>query len=173
MENGRIKVSTMNPPEHMIVMVFRGDQIFTHCRISGDKKKWIDHLTDEHFYIFESDEWQKVGEVISNKGIKLDDMPTENEKSSEVTTSIKTLTFELSRFLIAKNIKYGNSALSPLSIFAKGMAASDKINTRIDDKLSRVKNSDDLKKNDVIDLIGYLMLLAIDNGWTNLDDLID
>jgi len=44
---------------------------------------------------------------------------------------------------------------------------------RIDDKLSRIKNSEELRKNDVVDLMGYLVLLCIKKGWMNFKDLID
>jgi hypothetical protein len=73
-------------------------------------------------------------------------------------------------FLVAKNEAYGNSALEPLRIFAKGESA---IEQRIDDKLSRIKNSADLRKNDVVDLIGYLVLISIRNRWTDMKELID
>lgn len=68
-----------------------------------------------------------------------------------------------------KNKNYGNSALSPLDIF-KGKS---KLGERIDDKLSRVKNSNELRKNDVVDLIGYLVLECKDKGWTNFDEFKD
>ena len=34
-------------------------------------------------------------------------------------------------------------------------------------KLSRIKNSSELKRNDIADLVGYLMLLMKNNGWDN------
>jgi hypothetical protein len=44
---------------------------------------------------------------------------------------------------------------------------------RLDDKISRIRNSDVLRKNDVSDLIGYAKLLCVKMGWTDFDDLID
>ena len=44
---------------------------------------------------------------------------------------------------------------------------------RLDDKVKRVKNSKELRKNDIIDLTGYLVLLCIEKDWLNFDDLID
>jgi hypothetical protein len=97
---------------------------------------------------------------------------------TDVQEKINTFGLEMTKLLIEKNKRYGNSALQPLEIFTKhlGVINSAGINTilvRLDDKLSRVKNSDNLKKNDIIDLIGYLQLLAVGKEWTDLSDLID
>lgn len=70
---------------------------------------------------------------------------------------------------IEKDKRYANSALQPLQIFAKHHAYG----ARIDEKLARVKNSNKLRKNDIADIIGGLMLLCKDRGWDNFDDLID
>ena len=79
-------------------------------------------------------------------------------------------------FLLEKNRRYGNSALEPLVIFTKhknGNRAKDGILERIDDKLSRIKNADNLRRNDVVDTIGYLLLLCANEEWTDFKDLID
>src|SRR5690606_27995070 len=68
-----------------------------------------------------------------------------------------------------KNKQYGNSALEPLEIFANKC----KVGQRLDDKLKRVQNSDELRKNDIADLIGYLILTCEEKGWTNFDELKD
>ena len=47
---------------------------------------------------------------------------------------------EIKRLLLQKNIAYGNSALSPIAIFAKA-GAQEGIANRIDDKLNRIKNN--------------------------------
>lgn len=70
---------------------------------------------------------------------------------------------------IEKDKRYANSALKPLQIFAK----HHPYGSRIDEKLARVKSSEELRKNDVADIIGGLMLLCKDRGWDNFDDLID
>lgn len=69
---------------------------------------------------------------------------------------------EIRDLLIAKNQKYGNSALEPLGVFSK-LDAKDGLLVRIDDKLKRIKNGSlDRDDEDVInDLIGYLVLLKI------------
>jgi hypothetical protein len=69
---------------------------------------------------------------------------------------------EIEDLLVAKNEKYGNSALEPLGVFSK-LSAKQGLLVRIDDKLKRIKNGS-LEKDDedvVNDLIGYLVLLKI------------
>jgi hypothetical protein len=69
---------------------------------------------------------------------------------------------EIRDLLIAKNLKYGNSALEPLGVFSK-LNAKEGLLVRIDDKLKRIKNGS-LEKDDedvLNDLIGYLVLLKI------------
>jgi hypothetical protein len=79
----------------------------------------------------------------------------------------------LKHFLGVKNQRYGNSALNPIGVFNKTNDTSNGILVRIDDKLSRIKNSETLRKNDVVDLMGYLALLCIKMDWLNFDDLLD
>lgn len=78
----------------------------------------------------------------------------------------------LANFLNEKNKRYGNSALEPVKVFSKADSESQLLN-RIDDKLSRIKNSTELRKNDIVDLIGYLVILCIKKGWMSFKDLID
>ena len=37
----------------------------------------------------------------------------------------------------------------------------------------RIKNNKKLSKNDVVDLLGYLILLCISKGWNNFDEFKD
>lgn len=64
--------------------------------------------------------------------------------------------------LLEKNEAYGDSALEPSNIFAKGSAVEN-ICCRIDDKLMRIKNKgiNDSTEDTIGDLIGYLILLKI------------
>ena len=64
--------------------------------------------------------------------------------------------------LLEKNAKYGDSALHPVKIFSK-LDAEEAISARIDDKMSRIKNSGlNADTEDTLnDLIGYLVLLKI------------
>jgi len=86
--------------------------------------------------------------------------------------NVKTILGSLEILLVEKNRKYGNSALVPLNIFSK-MNSQEGIMQRLDDKLMRVKNSNELRKNDIADLMGYLTLLSVQQGWTDFTDLID
>ena len=86
------------------------------------------------------------------------------ELISAVCESVKNV-------LLEKNRRYGNSALEPVKVFSK-TNSEEAIKIRLDDKISRVKNSEELRKNDVFDMIGYLTLLSVQKGWT-FEDLID
>jgi hypothetical protein len=85
-------------------------------------------------------------------------MMTNNFFAIQVTVVLD----EIRDLLIAKNQKYGNSALEPLGVFSQ-LSAKEGLLVRIDDKLKRIKNGS-LEKDDedvIIDLIGYLILLKI------------
>ena len=70
---------------------------------------------------------------------------------------------EVANLLLKKNIAYGNSALNPIQIFAK-IPPGDQIDVRIDDKLNRIKNGSSYAgDNDILDLVGYLVLKLVDN----------
>ena len=71
-----------------------------------------------------------------------------------------------------KNRKYGDSALNPIAVFSK-IGAEHQICNRLDDKISRIKNSNELRKNDVADIFGYIALLLIQNEWTEFEDQKD
>jgi hypothetical protein len=64
--------------------------------------------------------------------------------------------------LVSKNKAYGDSALRPANIFAKGSSVEN-LCSRIDDKLMRIKNKGiGVDTEDTVqDLIGYLILLKI------------
>lgn len=78
----------------------------------------------------------------------------------------------LTTLLLEKNRRYGDSALQPAHIFNKEDAATS-IYARLDDKLGRIANSTDVRKNDIADLMGYLVLLCVARGWESFDDLLD
>lgn len=97
---------------------------------------------------------------------------TPEEAAEETRDKIRAVCSGLSGFVQEKNNNYGNSALEPVRIFSK--ASSDQqLLDRIDDKLSRIKNSSELRKNDTVDLMGYLVLVCIQKGWLNFEDLLD
>ena len=80
----------------------------------------------------------------------------------EFSSKVSDVLLEIKDLLIAKNKKYGNSALEPLGVFSQ-LSAKMGLLVRIDDKLKRIKNGSlDHDDEDVVnDLIGYLVLLKI------------
>lgn len=76
------------------------------------------------------------------------------------------------KFVKEKNIRYGNSALTPIKIFSKA-DAENSILIRLDDKLNRIMNTSKINKNDCVDLIGYLSLYCISKDWLTFDEFLD
>ena len=93
--------------------------------------------------------------------------------SLETRKKIEMVCQSISESIQEKNIRYGNSALEPLKIFSRADDGNS-IKIRLDDKLNRIKNNTEaLKKNDVFDLMGYLILLCIQCDWTDFSDQLD
>jgi hypothetical protein len=88
-----------------------------------------------------------------------------NTKENE----FRSMLTSFSEMLEEKNKRYGNAALEPLNIVSK----HHKLGGKIDEKLSRIKNSNELRKNDLADVIGYCFLICKDMGWNNFEDQID
>ena len=93
-----------------------------------------------------------------------------NIEKSDAT--IESVCDALKEFLLAKNKNYGNSATEPVRVFSKSNA-NEGILVRMDDKLSRIKNSDSPALNDTVDLLGYLVLLCKNNNWDDFKGMID
>ena len=89
------------------------------------------------------------------------------EKIVEICDSIKDL-------LLYKNQKYGDSALNPNNIFYKG-DSTNSIKIRLDDKIGRIRNSEETRVNDVADIIGYsvLLLVAMEVSKHEIENLKD
>ena len=114
-----------------------------------------------------------IGDKIKDELNKL--LIADNDGSTIITTFEKNLNSILNsigKFLKEKNKRYGNSALEPSNMFFKGNS-EEGLRIRIDDKLKRIKNSDVLRKNDIVDLIGYLIILCITKKWLTFDEFID
>ena len=87
---------------------------------------------------------------------------TESQKRiAEIVDATKDL-------LLYKNEKYGDSALNPINVFCSHLPHVTSniapILVRLDDKLSRVKNAQDLRVNDISDIMGYCTLLLVSMG---------
>lgn len=91
--------------------------------------------------------------------------------SNTTNWKIQKITQELNLLLQVKNERYGDSALQPLEGIK--YTAEDGIKIRLADKVKRIINSEELRKNDVADVLGYLVLLCIDKDWIQFRDLID
>ena len=87
---------------------------------------------------------------------------------SDTQEKIKEFYEAMTDLQLYKNDKYGDAALNPKNRFYKG-DAKNSILIRLDDKMNRIENSDELRANDVCDLVGYLCLLAISMGVTKED----
>ena len=92
--------------------------------------------------------------------------------SKETEEKIDIVCQSLAEFLKTKNRNYGNSALDPINIFSK-QTPEGALMVRLDDKMSRIQNSSELRKNDAVDTLGYIVLACIMNDWLDFKDLID
>jgi len=100
------------------------------------------------------------------------EQPEENTTPATTQDRIDILFTNFKEFLKEKNKRYGDSALHPINIFSD-IDANNQICNRLDDKLSRIKQAKELKKNDACDVFGYVALLMIERGWLVFDDLLD
>jgi Na+-translocating ferredoxin:NAD+ oxidoreductase RnfD subunit len=132
-------------------------------RFIGDPKKY-GHLFSK--YAIYGENYNALANKVKNIASAF---PKDWQLIEEPNNSFKTIYNSLLQMQEAKDKAYGNSALKPLDIFAK----HHNYGARLDEKLSRVQNSSELRKNDVADIIGGLVLICKDKGWTNFDDLID
>src|SRR5690606_36495851 len=95
--------------------------------------------------------------------------PSDNSPQVAEDLSFQTIADAAVRLLEYKNKHYGNSALNPIEVFN----GKTKVGQRADDKLSRIKNHPTLRKADVIDLLGYLILMCKENGWSDFSEFED
>lgn len=114
---------------------------------------------------------QGLAEFIVEEDEENEEATDNNTKMSETQKKINRILGAMTQLLITKNSRYGNSILDPMRVFCKKDKEESDIPARLDDKLSRIKNSDKIRINDVTDLIGYLVLLLIQLGCTETDIL--
>ena len=91
-----------------------------------------------------------------------DPLDVADAEFGEITASLLDL-------LKHKNRNYGNAAIDPIRVFT----GKCNVGNRLDDKLSRVKASEELRKNDIVDLLGYLVLACRERGWKSFDEFKD
>lgn len=94
--------------------------------------------------------------------------PKEYDREDE-DFSFQDIADGIADLLTYKNKMYGNSALNPINVFA----GKCKVGQRVDDKISRIKNSEELRFNDIADLAGYLFLIIKEKGWTDFEQFKD
>ena len=69
---------------------------------------------------------------------------------------------EIADMLVEKNAAYGNSVGDPLNVFSTELSPLQKMDVRIDDKLSRLARGTEYPGDDTImDLTGYLILRMV------------
>jgi len=83
------------------------------------------------------------------------------ESEPDVPDLIRQECDALCEMLLAKNRRYGNSALNPIRCFSRADPI-EQLKVRADDKLSRLMRGNGIEDEDVVlDLIGYLILLRV------------
>ncbi len=103
---------------------------------------------------------------------KLGEKPTDHQgemTGGSMRKRIEDKCDEIKELLVDKNLKYGNSAISPLRIFSKAEPAEGLL-VRCDDKLSRIRSTgiNESGEDQVTDLIGYLVLISIHRDLGNI-----
>ena len=138
----------------------------------GDRLEYI--ATKEKAEIVVADEKGNTYKVLFEDGVDLHyDLDELNRRFTKIEdveqNQFSEMASSFGNMLNEKNKKYGNAATEPLNIVGK----HHELGKKIDEKLSRIKNATELRKNDLADLIGYSFLLSKEMGWTNFDDQID
>jgi len=85
---------------------------------------------------------------------------------------INKITESLNDLLQYKNVNYGDSALNPIKVFSK-VDAVNSLYQRADDKISRIQNSENLRVNDLVDLMGYCVLICASKDWISFEEFKD
>jgi len=90
----------------------------------------------------------------------------------EVNKRLKEVSDSLQDLVIYKNTQYNNAMYQNNNIFAE-LDTEQIIKLHIDEKINRIKRSKQIRKNDTVDLLGYLLHLCVIKDWTNFDELKD
>lgn len=128
---------------------------YSRKAVQEDTVYFLEELRE--FY-YREDEFRKAVESLRNSVMK----PQEKGEFDAILDSLR-------RLLNHKNKQYGNSALQPMNVFS----GKCKVGQRIDDKLARVANSKELRTNDLVDILGYLVLVCKEKGWDNFDEFME
>ena len=115
-----------------------------------------------HPYVFDYDFHDyKLYKTIKNK--------TETQTEQQ-PISIKSVLSGIDKLLEYKESKYGNALNNDrLKVFS----GKCKFGDILDAKLNRVANGEELLKNDVVDIAGYLILTLREKGWDDFSEFMD
>jgi hypothetical protein len=95
---------------------------------------------------------------------------TEEQLIEQQPTSIKSVLSGIDKLLEYKESKYGNALNNDrLKVFS----GKCKFGDILDAKLNRVANGEELLKNDVVDIAGYLILTLREKGWDDFSEFMD
>ena len=97
-------------------------------------------------------------------------------KDAKTSDKISFVLQSIDKLLQVKNQRYGDSMQKPVKVFVKdadNLTNDIALRKRLDEKIARIANADEIRKNDTADLLGYLVLLCIEKDWLNFEDLID
>lgn len=76
----------------------------------------------------------------------------------------------ITNLLLLKNLRYGDSALAPISVFARDLSPAQRMAVRMDDKVNRIVNGLGVNAGDSedprVDLAGYLVLDIV-RSWSD------
>lgn len=148
----------------------------------GSTKEILNILNEvDNLVNFTARKISRIEDAMERQENRLDEIMNKKDYTGTITTTttlaqsehplIKETLSSLHDFLQEKNRRYGSSVMEPLE--GTEISAEMGIKVRLADKVKRVINSKELRKNDVVDILGYMVFLCIVNDWTNFDDLID
>lgn len=160
--NNKEPISYVGPDKKILLIPVLGG------KVSVLLLDWVIQGVNGEIYSCKPDIFKKTYEKVIEESVtsKIFTGPSNHQELiTKVCDNLKTM-------LLEKNKRYGNSALEPINIYSYENSLTA-IGVRIDDKLSRIRNSVCMRKNDTADLIGYLILLCIKMEWIEFEDLID
>ena len=156
-KKGKVRVNPANPFE----ISYDSDLLITKEAYDEYTKNVWEEDPDAYKY-------RKQGECDTEYKNRM--LDKSNSTKSDAT--IESVCDALKEFLLAKNKNYGNSATEPLNIFSN-LSNIERMKCRMDEKISRIKNSPCDRVNDYVDLLGYLVLVCKLNGWNSFMDMVD
>ena len=125
--------------------------------------------------------WSCIGSLSLNKynncwntssedeGVSLSEFLRNAEYRNHQPKSLEKILDAVKELVLYKDKQYGNSANNPLNIFG----SKCKYGYRLDEKLSRVQNCNTLRKNDLVDLLGGMLLVCQEFGWDDFSEFKD